>query len=302
MCVLYLYLLFLNLKLYKKLIRFSVFIPTLNLKQTFYKRNFSYSLPIILLLLLQKKKLLSQKKVKKRIHNQLINLSIQNLNLVNKKMIFNIKEILNINFQNKLSKSINYKYFLVYYKNFFFNYSVKNYSLIYYSFYLNYYFSSILKFKLILNFVNIINIINLSVLHSTVQKLKFITPKTFNFLYFESIAELIISTFLTKNLYFLINWIKYLFEVKPLTMFQSIMRFFFRLLDIFIKKYTELYNIFGFYLRFSGKFLKGGGKKKKAIYNYNKYSSTTKKLKINYRKFYIRTISGIIGCTLRISY
>lgn len=119
MCVLYLYLLFLNLKLYKKLIRFSVFIPTLNLKQTFYKRNFSYSLPIILLLLLQKKKLLSQKKVKKRIHNQLINLSIQNLNLVNKKMIFNIKEILNINFQNKLSKSINYKYFLVYYKNFF---------------------------------------------------------------------------------------------------------------------------------------------------------------------------------------
>lgn len=85
-------------------------------------------------------------------------------------------------------------------------------------------------------------------------------------------------------------------------MFSSIKRFLRALFMQFFFKLNSYFSLKGFYLKFKGKFIKGGGRKKKQIFKYGEYSSNNKSLRLVYKVFHLRTISGIIGCTLKLAY
>lgn len=85
-------------------------------------------------------------------------------------------------------------------------------------------------------------------------------------------------------------------------MFSTFKRFLRVLFTHFFYRLNSFFSLKGFYLKFKGKFMKGGGRKKKQIFRYGEYSSNKKSLKLVYKVFHLRTISGIIGCTLKLAY
>jgi hypothetical protein len=61
-------------------------------------------------------------------------------------------------------------------------------------------------------------------------------------------------------------------------------------------------NLLGFRLNFVGKLVKGGGKKKRIKFCRGQLSHNQKSLRIVYKSFYLRTISGIVGCFIELAY
>ena len=164
------------------------------------------------------------------------------------------------------------------------------------------YLNSITNYFFKLHCFNTISLLDYSEVQTYSTVLKKITPRKFKFLYFEELAELFLSTFLTKNISFLTLWMKKNIESRPIKMFKAFVYFVYKVIKKFFWKNLVQFQIKGIYIRFSGKFLKGGGKKKKIIFRKGSFSSTKKTLKIIYKIFYIRTISGIIGCTFKLAY
>ena len=164
------------------------------------------------------------------------------------------------------------------------------------------YFFKIFNYFFSFKSINLSILFSIKLLDYSLDLLKKLTPKRLKIYYFTELSEILLSTGFTKNLLFLTRWYKKLVEKHGLRLF-SLARKYFR--NIFYRFFLNLHyvlNIKGFFIKFKGKFLKGGGKKKKIIYNYGEFSSTNKNLRLVYKKLNIRTISGIVGLVLKISY
>jgi len=171
-----------------------------------------------------------------------------------------------------------------------------------YNYLMQFFFFKIFNFFFHLNFLNVNTMLDRDFLVNSSKFLVRMVPKKFGFIYFVELSEILISGVITKNLFFLYRWIKYNIEKRSLKMFSSIKRFLRALFMQFFFKLNSYFSLKGFYLKFKGKFIKGGGRKKKQIFKYGEYSSNNKSLRLVYKVFHLRTISGIIGCTLKLAY
>ena len=164
------------------------------------------------------------------------------------------------------------------------------------------YFFSMFKYSFNFSLVNLSNIFSRQLLGTSIDRLKKLTPRRLRIYYFTELSEILLSTLFSKNLNFIMLWFKKLVETRDFRYFSSCRRYFQQLFFKFLWKLNGIVSLKGFFIKFKGKFLKGGGKKKKIIYRKGNFSFTTKDLRLVYKRIYIRTISGVIGFSVKLAY
>ena len=164
------------------------------------------------------------------------------------------------------------------------------------------YFFSIFHFHFNFKLVNLTSLFSPSLLEYSIVKLRRLTPKNLKIYYFTELSEIILSTFFTKQLCFLTMWYKNLIETRDFKKFSRCRKYLRKILFSFIWKIQRTVMLKGFFVKFKGKFFKGGGKKKKTIFKRGAFSATEKSLRLVYKKFYLRTLSGVVGVTIKLAY
>lgn len=173
--------------------------------------------------------------------------------------------------------------------------------LIEYHFILKNYFYTIFNYKFILKLINLSNFFQVPLLNYSIKKLKKLTPKRLKLYYFTELTEILFSSFLAKNLNLLVLWFKRLVEKNSFKNFHLCRKYFIKLFYFFWRLRTFLV-IKGFFLKFKGKFSKGGVKKRHIIVQKGEFSGTSKNLRLIIKQAYLRTMTGVMGFKLKISY
>lgn len=128
------------------------------------------------------------------------------------------------------------------------------------------------------------------------------TPRKLRLYYFTELSDIFLSALVTKNLCFLVRWIKHQIEKRSIKVFSLMRRFIRKIFKGLFWGLRSLTGLLGFRLNFVGKLVKGGGKKKRIKYSRGQCSHNKKSLRIIYKSFYLRTISGIVGCFIELAY
>ena len=134
---------------------------------------------------------------------------------------------------------------------------------------------------------------------------KFRKIKSFskNAAFLSEIMRILVILMYSKDIYLFKNWFKKICEL----MYFKLHRKFFYFLKLIIFKcflcYARRFRCLGFYLRIKGKISLGGGaKKKRNLIKLGRFSFTTKRIKMAYDRSVIRTVSGILGFEILLSY
>lgn len=165
-----------------------------------------------------------------------------------------------------------------------------------------------LYFKQILGVTFCFNMLNTcDLLPSDLQEygntfLSKITPRKLQFYYFRELADIFLSAVYMKNLFFIVRWVKYQIEKRPIKLFSLMRKFIRKIFKGLFWGFRQKLNLLGFRLNFIGKLVKGGGKKRRIKIAHGALSHNRKDLRVIYKKFYLRTISGIVGCLIEFTY
>jgi hypothetical protein len=116
-------------------------------------------------------------------------------------------------------------------------------------------------------------------------------------------AEMILITFLKKDLIFFMRFFKYFLERVSMKDHKKLFYSFEFVLKKFLKDLMVMTKVAGLKFEVKGKIsVTGNAKKRNKIIKYGRYSLTTKKLKIDYNFDIVRTPTGVLGLKMFMTY
>ena len=120
---------------------------------------------------------------------------------------------------------------------------------------------------------------------------------------FNEFLYIIYISFFNKDLIFLKNWIKNFFYNLELQFHKRFFNIFNEIINDNFNYFKDLFKIKGFYCCVKGKIgLTGNSKKKVFLIKRGKLNTSSKKIKIDNQKFFLKTDSGVIGLNIMLSY
>lgn len=173
--------------------------------------------------------------------------------------------------------------------------------------------NSFFLFIYLQKFINTNIYLNFSVCNLCINNKSFIYRKYFksikkiskfflNLKLLDRVLDVIVLTLYKNDLDFLKNFIIFIIENSSL---KSHKKFFSIFKQLFCSVFTNLkhFGFFGFLFRISGKIGSGGSTKKRQLFfKKGNFSLTRKNQKVSFKKFSLRTFSGVLGCNLLLSY
>ena len=168
--------------------------------------------------------------------------------------------------------------------------------------YLNFNLSPERQYYIYVNFVSTNMFVNLAQYLNIFlfQKYQYLFPKKYT--NYQYIFEIFYNIFVYKNIKFLVHYIKNIFRNVNFYKHKFLLFFiraFFKMLNLSV---FRKFSINGIYLKFHGKIAKAGNSRKQKMLIQHRRISTCYKNNYLVEKFQINTFTGVVGCTLVLSF